>query len=103
MSPTVPFWIVAVFYLFIIISFSMAIRMIIKKQLLISSLISIVLIPLSTILLVFSSIGRGDQNEFEYFINSVKEFELWAWLWLVIFAYLLYWWYLVFRYKKQEK
>ncbi|REJ05637.1 hypothetical protein [Halobacillus trueperi] len=103
MSPTVPFWIVAIFYLFIIISFSMAIRMIIKKQLLISSLISIVLIPLSTILLVFSSIGRGNQNEFEYFINSVREFELWAWLWLVIFAYLLYWWYLVFRYKKQEK
>ncbi|WP_075037672.1 hypothetical protein [Halobacillus dabanensis] len=103
MSPTVPFWIVAVFYLFIITSFSMAIRRIIKKQLLISSLISVILIPFSTILLILSSIGRGNQNEFDYFINSIKGFELWAWFWLVIFAYLLYWWCLVFHYKKQEK
>ncbi|MBX0356849.1 hypothetical protein [Halobacillus sp. Nhm2S1] len=97
MSPTVPFWLVAVFYLFIMISFALAIRKIIKKQLVVPSIIAVIFIPFSTVLFVFSSIGRGNQNEWEYFIDRVKEFELWAWMCLVIFVYLLYWWYLVFR------
>ncbi|RWZ54484.1 hypothetical protein EQV77_14525 [Halobacillus fulvus] len=103
MSPTVPFLMVAVFYLFIILSFSVAILEIIKKRLVVSSLVTLVLVPFSTFLLVLSSIGRGNQNELEYFIASVKGFELWAWMYLVIFVYLLYWWYSVLRYKKREE
>ncbi|WP_146813637.1 hypothetical protein [Halobacillus faecis] len=99
MSPTIPFWLVAIFYLFIIISFAVAVRRIMKKQLLVPSVLSVIFLPFSTVLFVFSSIGRGNQNEWEYFISSVMGFELWAWICLVIFAYLLYWWYLVFRSK----
>ncbi|ARI77857.1 hypothetical protein [Halobacillus mangrovi] len=75
MSPTQPFWVSAIFNLFIIISATFAIRGIIKKQLLLSSVISLILIPILTFLTVFSSIGRGNQTEYEYLISSVAEYN----------------------------
>lgn len=101
MSPTVPLWINAVFYLFMMVSFTIAVRGIIKKQLVLPSLISVILIPLSSFILVLASIGRGNQNELAYFIDSVKSIDIWAWLCLAMFVYLFYWWYLVLRYHKQ--
>ncbi|TGB03571.1 hypothetical protein [Halobacillus salinus] len=102
MSPTVPFWVVAIFYIFIAVSAVLAIKGIIKKQSLIPSIISIILIPVSTVLMVLSSIGRGQQNELEYFMSSLGELELWAWVCLSIFIYLLYYWYLVLSHRNEE-
>ncbi|MGI8314345.1 hypothetical protein [Halobacillus mangrovi] len=97
MAPTIPGWLLIICYLGFFGTFLAAVRMLIKRKMVTSTVITVLLLPVFAFINVMGAISRTDQNELQYWVTSLYAMEGWAWVSFVILVYFLSWWYQALR------
>lgn len=90
---TLPIWFWVIHYLFLFVTFGMAIMCVIRKKVIVISIITIILtitVPISSML---NSIGRakGD-NEFEHLVTQLQQGSIWSYYAVIGYLYLIAFW-----------
>jgi len=100
---TLPNWVWIIYYTFIIATLVAAIISIVRKKLMIVSILTIILAMTLPIISIINSIGREKGvDEFEHFITQLQQGFNWPIFVIVGFFYLFVWWavYLINNKKK---
>jgi len=97
-----PNWVWIIYYLFIIATLGSAILSVIRKKLIILSIITIVLTITIPIISIINSIGREKGvDEFEQLVTHLQQGSPWSIYAIIGFLYLLIWWIMfLLKYKK---
>ncbi|WP_270180970.1 hypothetical protein [Alkalihalobacillus sp. CinArs1] len=88
---TLPVWFWIIYYLTMIGTIAMSVRMIFKRRLVALSSIAIILVVLA-LLLSINMIARMEGTELEYLIYSLHNGAVWAFVLVSIYCYILFWW-----------
>lgn len=101
---TLPDWVWIIYYLFIIATLGSAIFSVIRKKMIIPSIITIVLTITIPIISIINSIGREKGvDEFEHLVTHLQQGSPWSIYAITGFLYLIIWWIMfLLKYKKRE-
>ncbi|MFJ7661248.1 hypothetical protein ACIQXW_02500 [Lysinibacillus sp. NPDC097162] len=100
---TLPNWVWIIYYTFILATLGVAILSIVKKKLVIVSIITIIFDMTIPIISIINSIGREKGvDEFEHFITQLQQGFIWPIYVIVGFFYLFVWW-AVYLIKNKKK
>lgn len=100
---TMPGWFWAFYYSILFITMAAAVYSIIKKQLMIPSVILILSVLSLPIVSLISSIERDTSvNELEHFISQLQQGAVWTLFSLAGYLYLAVWWFLFFLKKRKN-
>lgn len=99
---TLPGWFWGIYYLFLFITFYIAMWSITRKKMIRLSLLTIIFVLTIPLVTVVNSIGRPrGANEFEFIIMELQQGAWWAMFAVAGHLFLLVWW-LVFFNKRKE-
>ncbi len=95
LSASLPGWAVVLYYLFFILTISMAIAAIFQKKVTVPLNIVTILLPfIMFIVSLATGIGRPyEYDEFQWLLVELSHFKLWAIFIVVSYAYLVFWWF----------
>ena len=94
---TLPNWIWAIYYAFLLFTLVLAIISIKQSNLKGLSIITIVLIFTTPVIAIINSIGREyGVNEFEHLVTHLQQGSLWALFIIIRYLYIFVWWVLLF-------
>lgn len=91
--PTLPAWILVLYYAFFIVTLIFSIVSIVRKKLIILSIGSIFLCLTVPVIALIGAVGRVDQTEWDVFVHDLAQFKLWTIYVLYGFLFIIYWWF----------
>lgn len=106
MGETLPSWMVVIYYLFLLVTFFVGIMFAVRNTInRVYSLIAVVSIPIIFVIFFIKSLQRIGVNEFEHWVSSLFNGEVWSWLIFILLIYTIIWWGLVIMKlcRKQKK
>ncbi|MCP3026410.1 hypothetical protein [Halobacillus sp. A5] len=102
MAPNDPVVLTAVYYIWLFVTMSTAVIMVVKRRHIRSSIGVVVLVPVFVVINIVGTIPRTTQTETAYWVGELMDLKLWVLFSLFIMMYLLLWWgHLLRQYRKK--
>ncbi|CAM3841680.1 hypothetical protein [Mesobacillus zeae] len=94
---TLPGWIWAIYYTFLLITLGASIFSVLRKRMVLMSVVAIVICLSVPVVGFINSIGRGEgTDELEYLVSCLQEGSVWAVFILLGISFLFLWWFIFF-------
>ncbi|MFS0555372.1 hypothetical protein AB1L13_13335 [Brevibacillus sp. 179-C 9.1 HS] len=94
---TVPSWLVSIYFLFMIVTISLAIFCLVKRKLLRMSIVTLVVAIVAPLVFFFNSLLRGYVTELDFFWLELASGEIWALFVGSAFVEIVIWYILITR------
>lgn len=99
-TTSLPAWFWIIYYVFLIITFSVSIFAIMKKRNRMLSIINLIILITVPAISFINSIGRSAPNEFQHLIIHLMQGSPWAIYAFIGYLFILVWW--IFFYKNNN-